>query len=160
MVEENIVLDIKVYYIYIYYYVPLQNENDMSNQTASCDMNLYGILRLNLIFGGEVEFWSSSEVTCNNQCPKKLVNLKRGKPGSLQFALICLKKTTSSVGQLATKQNKSLVFPHGGSFFFLGLFYESRSWTSFILRTHTHRHTRLMIYIQLTFGWSRISHLS
>lgn len=41
-----------VLYIYIYYYVPLQNEDDMSIETASCDVNLYDILRLKLNFGG------------------------------------------------------------------------------------------------------------
>lgn len=53
VVEESMVLTTKnMYYIYIYYYVPLQNEDDMSIETASCDVNLYDILRLKLNFGG------------------------------------------------------------------------------------------------------------
>ena len=53
----------------------------MSIETASCDMNLYDVLRLNLNFGGEVGHFGlpvRSPATFNAQ--KTLVNLKRGKP--------------------------------------------------------------------------------
>ena len=53
----------------------------MSIETASCNINSYDILRLNLNFGGKVGHFGlpvRSPATFNAQ--KTLVNLKRGKP--------------------------------------------------------------------------------
>lgn len=96
-------------------------------------------------------FWSSSEVTCNIQCPKNAGEPKKGETGStrifgwtgsLQFALIWHKKNDIICWSTGNpNKNQSLVWLLLVVRFFLGWFFnESGSWTSFILRTHTQAH--------------------